>query len=59
MSQINTNWSQTETPSFIQNKWAECLGSRGADPIRVGTRISNNFMYVKQKIGGKMNEVQK
>jgi hypothetical protein len=26
MSQINTNWTQTETPAFIQNKWAEPLG---------------------------------
>jgi hypothetical protein len=26
VSQINTNWTQTETPAFIPNKWVEPLG---------------------------------
>jgi hypothetical protein len=37
MSQINTNSSQTETPAFIQNKWAEPLGVAAwgqMEPIR-------------------------
>jgi hypothetical protein len=58
MGQINTNWSQTETPAFIQNKWAEPLGVKWS---RFDPSWNKNIkqFYVKQKIGGKMNEVQK
>jgi hypothetical protein len=34
MSQINTNWTQTETAAFIPNKWAEPPGVKGqVEPI--------------------------
>jgi hypothetical protein len=42
--QINTNSTQRETPLFIPNKWADPFLRRGADPIQVKKRISNNFM---------------
>jgi hypothetical protein len=52
MSQINTNWSQTETPAFIQNKWAEPLGVKWSQSDPSWNKNIKQF-YVKQKIGGK------
>jgi hypothetical protein len=54
MSQINTNWTQTETLAFIPNKWVSILGSNsGSDPSK--NKNIKQFC-VKQKIG---SEVQK
>jgi hypothetical protein len=55
MSQINTNWTQTETPAFIPNKWAEPLGVKWSRSDLSWNKNIKQF-YVKQKIG---NEVQK
>jgi hypothetical protein len=46
MSQINTNWTQTETPAFIPNKWAESLGFKWSTFVPlliVGTYWVSNF----------------
>jgi hypothetical protein len=50
MSQINTNWTQTETPAFIPNKWAELIGVKWSRSDPSWNKNIKQF-YVKQKIG--------
>jgi hypothetical protein len=57
MSQINTNWTQTETPAFISNKWAEPLGVKWGRSDLSWIKNIKQF-YVKQKIGGKIQKWQ-
>jgi hypothetical protein len=55
MSQINTNWTQTETPAIIPNKWAELLGVKWSRSNPSWNKNIKQF-YVKQKIGGKIQQ---
>jgi hypothetical protein len=47
LSQIYTNPTQTGTPAFIPNKWADPLGQGGANLIRVKTEISTILCEIK------------
>jgi hypothetical protein len=53
VSQINNHWTQTETPAFIPNKWAEPLGVKCSRSNPSWNKNIKQF-YVKQKIGGKI-----
>jgi hypothetical protein len=55
VSQINTNLTQTETPAFIPNKWAEPLGDKWSQSDQSWNENIKQF-YVKQKI---VQEIQK
>jgi hypothetical protein len=58
MSQINTNWTQTETPAIIPNKWAELLGVKWSrsnpswnNQLKIGEwKFRNWRMEIEEKV---------
>jgi hypothetical protein len=58
VSQINTNWAQTETPAFIPNKWAEPLGVKWSRSDPSWNKNIKQF-YVKQIQKWRENEQNK
>jgi hypothetical protein len=49
---IRVKSTPNRTPAFIPNKWADPLGTGGADPIRVKTELST-ILCENRKLAGK------